>query len=249
MFWLKEINYLFYDSLQSPDLDKYIVYFDHFFTNQTTNKEHGLMYYYLHSLNYSFFYSDLNNFNLFVHKSIQEVNFYIFLFGLFGYYFLLRHLNFSLHVIFSTLLFINFFPPSISMRLVYKPEILAFALLPWIIYLLEQYLKSKNITNLILSIPMIISAITIKGNVLVIISLYLFLSYFKIFLNVPKNKLVILILVSLVSFITLSMENNNANGKSILDIQSGSSIEENYNYVAPYSIIYKTDMYNFFQAR
>ena len=243
VFWLKEINYLFYDSLQSPDLDKYIVYFDHFFTNQTTNKEHGLMYYYLHSLNYSFFYSDLNNFNLFVHKSIQEVNFYIFLFGLFGYYFLLRHLNFSLHVIFSTLLFINFFPPSISMRLVYKPEILAFALLPWIIYLLEQYLKSKNITNLILSIPMIISAITIKGNVLVIISLYLFLSYFKIFLNVPKNKLVILILVSLVSFITLSMENNNANGKSILDIQSGSSIEENYNYVAPYSIIYKTDMY------
>ncbi len=243
VLWLKEINYLFYDSLQSPDLDKYIVYFDHFFTNQTTNKEHGLMYYYLHSLNYSFFYSDLNNFNLFVHKSIQEVNFYIFLFGLFGYYFLLRHLNFSLHVIFSTLLFINFFPPSISMRLVYKPEILAFALLPWIIYLLEQYLKSKNITNLILSIPMIISAITIKGNVLVIISLYLFLSYFKIFLNVPKNKLVILILVSLVSFIALSMENNNANGKSILDIQSGSSIEENYNYVAPYSIIYKTDMY------
>ena len=243
VLWLKEINYLFYDSLESPDLDKYIVYFDHFFTNQTTNKEHGLMYYYLHSLNYSFFYSDLNNFNLFVHKSIQEVNFYIFLFGLFGYYFLLRHLNFSLHVIFSTLLFINFFPPSISMRLVYKPEILAFALLPWIIYLLEQYLKSKNITNLILSIPMIISAITIKGNVLVIISLYLFLSYFKIFLNVPKNKLVILILVSLVSFIALSMENNNANGKSILDIQSGSSIEENYNYVAPYSIIYKTDMY------
>ena len=243
VFWLKEINYLFYNSLQSPDLDKYIVYFDHFFTNQTTNKEHGLMYYYLHSLNYSFFYSDLNNFNLFVHKSIQEVNFYIFLFGLFGYYFLLRHLNFSLHVIFSTLLFINFFPPSISMRLVYKPEILAFALLPWIIYLLEQYLKSKNITNLILSIPMIISAITIKGNVLVIISLYLFLSYFKIFLNVPKNKLVVLILVGLVSFIALSTENNNANGKSILDIQSGSNIEENYNYVAPYSIIYKTDMY------
>ena len=31
------------------------------------------------------------------------------------------------------------------MRLVYKPEILAFALLPWIVCLLEQYLKSKNI--------------------------------------------------------------------------------------------------------
>tara|TARA_B100000900_G_C20599440_1_gene724897 strand:- start:2307 stop:3962 length:1656 start_codon:yes stop_codon:yes gene_type:complete len=243
VFWMKEINYLFYDTIQSPDMDKYIVYFDHFFNNQTTNKEHGLMYYYLHSLNYYFIYSDLNNFDLFIHKSVQEVNFYIFLFGLFGYYFLLRRLNFSLNVIFSTLLFINFFPPSISMRLVYKPEILAFALLPWIIYLLEQYLKSKNITNLILAIPMIVSAITIKGNVLVIISLYLFISYFKIFLNVSKNKLAILFLVSLLSYIALSIENNNANGKSILDIQSGSTIEENYNYVAPYSIIYKTDIY------
>lgn len=243
VFWLKEINYLFYDSLQSPDFDKYIVYFDHFFSNQTTNKEHGLMYYYLHSLNYSFFYSDLNSFDLFIHKSIQEVNFYIFLFGLFGYYFLLRSMNFSLNVIFPTLLFINFFPPSISMRLVYKPEILAFALLPWVIYLLERYLNSKKIVNLILSIPMLISIITIKGNVLVIVSIYLFLSYFKIFLNVPKIKLFILILVSLASFTALSIENNNANGKSILDIQSGSTIEENYNYKAPYSIIYKTDMY------
>ena len=51
IFWLKEINYLFYDTLESPDFNKYIIYFDHFFNNETTNKEHGLMYYYLHSLN------------------------------------------------------------------------------------------------------------------------------------------------------------------------------------------------------
>ena len=243
IFWLKEINYLFYDSFMSPDIDKYIVYFDHFFSNQTTNKEHGLMYYYLHSLNYSFLYADLNNFDFFIHKSIQEVNFYIFLFGLSGYYFLLRHLNFSLNVIFPTLLFVNFFPPSISMRLVYKPEILAFALLPWIIYLLEQFLKSKKIINLFLSIPMIVTAITIKGNVLVILAIYLFFSYFRIFFIIPKKKLVLLFLISLISFTAMSLENNAANGKTILDIQSGSAIEENYNFKAPYSVIYKIDMY------
>ena len=243
ILWLKEVNYLYYDSLESPDIYKYIIYFDHFFNEQATNKEHGLMYYYLHSLNYSFLYSDFNNFDFFIHKSIQEVNFYIFLFGLFGYYFLLRYLDFSLNVIFPTLMFVNFFPPSISMRLVYKPEILAFALLPWIIYLLEQFLKSKNITNLILSIPFVVTVLTIKGNVLVIISIYLFFSYFKIFLLVPKKKLALLFLVSLISFTALSMENNTANGKSILDIQSGSAIEENYNFKAPYSVIYKTDMY------
>tara|TARA_A100000164_G_scaffold237070_1_gene210524 strand:+ start:54 stop:1331 length:1278 start_codon:yes stop_codon:yes gene_type:complete len=152
-------------------------------------------------------------------------------------------MNFSLNVIFASLLFVNFFPPSISMRLVYKPEILAFALLPWVIYFLERYLRSKNIIYLILSIPMIVSTITIKGNVLVIVSIYLFFSYFKIFINTPKKTLFLLFIISLASFSALSLENNNANGKSILDIQSGSTIEENYNFKAPYSIIYKTDMY------
>ena len=99
IFWLKEVNYLFYNTFDSPDLNKYIIYFDHFFNNQITNKEHGLMYYYLHSLNYSFFYSDLNNFQFFIHKSVQQVNFYIFVYGLIGYYFLLKYLNFSLNVI------------------------------------------------------------------------------------------------------------------------------------------------------
>ena len=243
VLWLKEINYLFYDTNESPDINKYFIYFDHFFNNQTTNKEHGLMYYYLHSLNYSFFYSEFSNISFFVHKSIQQVNFYIFVFGLIGYYYLLRFMNFSLNVVFASLLFMNFFPPSISMRLVYKPEILAFALLPWVIFLFEKYLRSKNIIYLILSIPMIVSTITIKGNVLVIVSLYLFFSYFKIFINTPKKTLFLLLIISLVSFSALSLENNNANGKSILDIQSGSTIEENYNFKAPFSIIYKTDMY------
>tara|TARA_B000000609_G_scaffold3944_1_gene2631 strand:- start:3564 stop:5198 length:1635 start_codon:yes stop_codon:yes gene_type:complete len=241
--WLKEINYLFYSTFESPDLNKYFIYFDHFFNSEKTSKEHGLMYYYLHSLNYSIFYSEFKNFELFVHKSIQQVNFYIFIFGLVGYYYLLRLLKFSLNVVFPTLLFINFFPPSISMRLVFKPEILAFALLPWIIYLLEKYLESKNIQNLIVCIPMIVSIITLKGNVLVIVSVYLFFSYFRIFIDVPKKILLGLFLVSILSFSALSMENNNANGKSILDIQSGSAIEENYDYRAPKSIIYKADLY------
>ena len=59
LFWLKEINFLFYDTLESPDIDKYEVYLEHFFNNIVTNKEHGLMYYYLHSLNYSTFILNL----------------------------------------------------------------------------------------------------------------------------------------------------------------------------------------------
>ena len=240
---IKELNLLFYNTLDSPDFNKYIVYLQHFFDGQITNKEHGLMYYYIHSLNYSIFYSDLNNFEFFIHRSIQNVNFYIYIIGLIGYYFLLRYLEFSNKTIFATFIFINFFPPSISMRLVFKPEILAFALLPWIILALEKFLKSKNIKYLFFAIPLLISALTIKGNVLVIISVYLLISYFKVFIVGQKKGLFLIIVLSLIGFALMTLENNKVNGKSILDIQSGSTIEENYNFKAPPSIIYKIDIF------
>ena len=240
---IKELNLLFYDTLDSPDFDKYIVYLQHFFDGQITNKEHGLMYYYLHSLNYSIFYSDLNNFEFFIHRSIQNVNFYIYIIGLIGYYFLLQYLEFSNKTIFATLIFINFFPPSISMRIVFKPEILAFALLPWIILALEKFLKSKNIKYLFFAIPLLISALTIKGNVLVIISIYLLICYFKVFIVSPKKLLFIVVLSSLIGFSLITVENNRVNGKSILDIQSGSTVDANYDFKAPPSIIYKIDMF------
>ena len=52
---IKELNLLFYNTLDSPDFNKYIVYLQHFFDGQITNKEHGLMYYYVHSLIILFF--------------------------------------------------------------------------------------------------------------------------------------------------------------------------------------------------
>ena len=243
LFWLKELNFLFYDTLESPDIYKYIVYLEHFFNNEVTNKEHGLMYYYLQSLNYSFFYSEFNNFELYIHKSIQQVNFYIFLFGLVGYYKLLRLLEFSANTILATLIFLNFFPPSISMRLVFKPEILAFALLPWIIILFELFIFKKKTIYLYLSIPLIASAVTIKGNVLVIITVYLFFTYLKIVLMIQKKHIILLLSLFFISLTAITLENNTSNGKSILDIQSGSAIESNYDFKASPSVIYKTNMY------
>ena len=241
--WLKEINFLFYETIESPDMEIYIVYLEHFFNGVATNKEHGLMYYYLHALNYSFFYSEFNNFDLYIHKSIQQVNFYIYIVGVIGYYKLLKFLKFSNNVIFVTFTFLNFFPPSITMRLVFKPEILAFALLPWIIFLIESFVSTKKIYYLYFSVPLIVSAITIKGNVLVIVCLYLFFSYLKIIPRIKMKQLFSLLILLISLFAILSSENNNANGKNILDIQSGSAIESNYDYKAPRSILYRVDMY------
>ena len=131
VLWLKEINYLFYDTFESPDINKYFVYFDHFAdTDLKTAREHGLMYYYLQYLNYFFQYNSFSNIEMFLHKSIQEVNFWIYMYGLLGYFYLLRLYKFKNSTIFITFIFLNFFPVSIVLRLVFKPEILAFAFLP-----------------------------------------------------------------------------------------------------------------------
>lgn len=241
--WVKEINYLFYETLESPDFEKYSIYLRHFFVEEQTGKEHGLMYYYLQSLNYSFFYGDLNNFNFNIHKSIQNVNFYIFLFGLMGYYLLLRFFKFSKETIITTFIFVNFFPPSIAMRLVLKPEILAFALLPWVVYLVEKFKQDNNIVFLYFSIPLIVSSATLKGNILVIFGVYFLITYGGVLFKLSLKNAFLLVVTTLLSFSLLTFENNSANGKSILDIQSGSAIEENYDYKAPTSVIYNLDLY------
>lgn len=244
LVWLKEMNYLFYSMLESPDFDKNYVYLEHFFTESTSGKDNGLMYYFLQSLNYSNFYGDLNNSNLFLDQSIQQVNFYIFIFGLLGYYLLFELFNFSKNTIFLTLIFINFFPPSIALRLVFKPEILAFAFFPWIVYLIEKFIKEGDYKYLILATPFLASTMTLKGNVLVVIGVYLFITYIILFKLLPARKILILLTLFLFSFSTLTIENNKNNGVNILDIQSGSSIEANYDYKASYSTIYKVDLYN-----
>ena len=241
--WLKEINYLFYNTLESPDIDKYFIYIKHFFDNSLTLKEHGLMYYYLNALNFNIFYSDTANTLYVFHKSIQQVNFYIYLFGLLGYFNLFRFFNFSKISIYLTFIFINFFPPSISMRLVFKPEILAFALMPWIIYFIEKYSKDKKIKNLIFCIPFLVSAITLKGNVLVILLIYLFFSYYKLIFKMRFKNFALIILLFFSATLMVTLENNSANGKGILDLQSGASLESKYNFKAPSSIIYKADLY------
>lgn len=248
MLWLKKINYLFYNTIDSPDFEKYFVYFEHFFTNVLTNKEHGFLYYYMQAINFEVFYSQYENFNFYLHKSIQEVNFYIYLFGVIGYFLLFKLLKFKNSSIFLGLIFLNFFPPSISMRLVFKPEILTFSLFPWIIYLLEQFKSKKEFQYIWLSIPFLIGAITTKGNALVLVSIYLLLIYHKILYSLFKNKKIMILTTFLIFFTCINLENIKDNGKNILDIQSGSSIEEQYDFKAPLNIIYKIDFFKLFSS-
>ena len=246
LLWLKEISYLFYDINESPDFKKYFVYFDHFFLNSYTGHEHGLLYYYLHSIHLNTFFQNQPSLDLALHKSVLDVNFYMFVVGLLGIFKLLKFFKFSNKSILITLIFLNFFPPSIAIRLVFKPELLAFSLFPWIIYLFEKFKESKNYIYLIMAVPIVISTITLKGNILVITCVYLLFSNYKIFSMLQFKTVAYFSFVFITLFTLLSLENNKANGKNILDIQSGASQEANYDFKAPKSIVYKTDMYELF---
>ena len=245
LVWLKEINFLFYDSTESPDFAEYIVYFDHFAnTDFKTAREHGLMYYYLQYLNYYFQYNSFSNIELFLHKSLQEVNFWIYIYGLLGYFCLLKLYKFKNSTIFITFVFLNFFPVSIVLRLVFKPEILAFAFLPWILYCIEKFKERNNVLYLYILIPLLISCITLKGNILAIICIYLLITNLNIFSRITKTHLLIIFLLVTVLFLSISNENSLANEKNILDVQSGATYRDNYDNKAPFSIIYKFNLYN-----
>jgi hypothetical protein len=129
------------------------------------------------------------------------------------------------------------------MRLVLKPEILAFALLPWVVYLVEKFKQDNNIVFLYFAIPLIVSSITLKGNILVIFGVYFLIIYGGVLFKLSLKNAFLLVVTTLLSFSLLTFENNSANGKSILDIQSGSAIEENYDYKASPTVIYNLDLY------
>jgi hypothetical protein len=97
-----------------------------------------------------------------------------------------------------------------------------------------------------LAIPLLASAITLKGNILVIFSIYFLITNYTLIFEVSLKNIILLILFFLLSVSLLTLENNSANGKTLLDIQSGSAIEENYNYKASKSIIYNIDIYELF---
>lgn len=247
IYLIKELNFIFYNSVDSPDFDTYSVYFEYMFNNlNSSGREQGLLYYYLNS--WSFYLQNNlsvdSNLLTLLHKSIQQFNFYLFALGIFGIYRLLKFYNFSSSSILYTLIALNLLPLSISMRIVFKPEIITFALLPWIIYLFENFIISKNVKLVYLSIPLIVTVLTSKGNMAIMLIFTLLFFYFKVLFLISKKNLFLIILI----FISLSAftfyEDFKGNGLNLTQLESGSSSDKNYDYKAPVNFLYNINLYN-----
>ncbi len=205
---------LYYSSTMGPDYSYYKGYFDYFFgIKENTNLEQGLIYFYFSSLFLSFKSEYINQINYLeiISHSIQLANFVFYLLGLFGLYVFLRKKNFQTNIILTVLILLNFFPPLVELRLLFKLEIILFPLLIWTINFLDEYLINPEKKYLFFSILPLGLALTTKANSGVMIFTYFMIFYFWAVFRKNKNNFIVGFFILLLFFILLSYENFKAN--------------------------------------
>jgi len=246
LFFVKEMIFLFYNSSDSPDFIRYFTFLEsNYDVISYPKSEQGLIFYDFHS--YYFYIRNFDftseNFFIFISKSIQELNFIFFSIGSLGVYKLLNLFKYNKIQILTSLILINFLPISVAQRMIFKPEIFAFALLPWLIFALEKFLITKNIKYLIISVPFYVSLATQKGSIFAMLTLFILIFYFfKIYYYFLKNNFKIFLIVLFVifsAFLFTTIENNSLTNKAIFDLVSGSQTENKYDNKGSISLIYK----------
>ncbi len=248
LVYVKEMNFLFYNSTDSPDFLRYFKFLE-FNVNilEATQSEHGFLYYDLQSFYFYFKNFGLNTENFFIYlsRSIQELHFILFLIGSIGTYFLLSIYKFNNLQILTSLILVNFLPIGIAQRIIFKPEILVFAFFPWLIVLLETYITTKKFKYLYGTIPLIIGLFSQKGSIFVMIFLFLLIFYFrKIYINlfkINRNHFILFSFVLITSFFLVYSENTRLNNQSLLETEYH-QYESKYNNKGGLSLIYKIDL-------
>ena len=106
-----------------------------------------------------------NNLEMILNSAIQEVNFAFFIIGLVGFFFLLKLKQYKTESILASLIILVAFPQSVYLRSVMKPEIIAFAFIPWLLILLEKFIVDRKIKNLFYALPFLSLIINSKASV------------------------------------------------------------------------------------
>ena len=211
------IGEIFYNSIDGTDFYRYFRYIEYFMGEiEAPTREQGLFYFWIISLfikfSQNFYVSE--NWEYIYSTAIQLGNFAFYLVGILGLICLLRSRKVAWEKIFLVLSVLNFFPPLFGGRLIMKPEILAFAFLPWIILAIDNYLEKQNYFSLIYASLLLSIIATSKGTVALITFVSLGILYFsKIKLFKIKN-IAIPGFVFLLSFYFLYSENVSVNTSS-----------------------------------
>ena len=230
------VNYLNYDSTRGTDFVKYRPNLDYFLYGFENNlQEQGVGYFWvisqfsklkINSLKYSVDYEPL-----IVNYGIQFGNFIFYVIGCVGVYKLLRLFEISR---FNSLLVINFiavFPPILGARIILKPEIMAFAYLPWCVFAIYKFLFSKNFKYLFVIIPIVSILLTSKASISLMIALSLLIFVKKDFLSL---KIIPIVILTLLLSLVLINESQVFNNKFLWE----HTTPEGYDNVAPGNFIF-----------
>ena len=231
------IGEIFYNSIDGTDFYRYFRYIEYFNgTIETPSREQGLFYFWFISLfielSEQFYLAD--KWEYIYSSAIQLANFTFYLIGLLGLFLFMRIKRVNSTQIFLALTFLNFFPPVFGGRLIMKPEMLAFALFPWVLLGIENYFKSKNIISLLAITPLLAVIATSKGTVFVLTGSAIVFIYIKKIKKIKISDLIISISVFLVMSYFLYQENLMVNNVSMLSHPE----LESYLFRAPLSFIY-----------
>ena len=239
------VGEIFYNSIDGTDFYRYFRYIEYFNgTIETTSREQGLFYFWIISLFidlYDQFYV-ADKWEYIYSSAIQLGNFVLYLVGLLGFFLFMKIKKISTTQIFLSLTFLNIFPPVFGGRLIMKPEMLAFALFPWVIVCIDNYFKNKNISNLFVATPLLAVIATSKGTVFVLTASAILFIYFKKIIKAKYLDLGIAFIIFLIMSYFLYQENMRVNNISMLSHPE----LESYLFRAPLSFIYTLNLKDIF---
>ena len=239
------IGEIFYNSIDGTDFYRYFRYIEYFNgTIETPSREQGLFYFWFISLFIDFYdqFFVADKWEYIYSSAIQLGNFVLYLIGLLGLFLFMRIKKIDTTEIFLALTFLNIFPPVFGGRLIMKPEMLAFALFPWILLGIDNYFNNKNIVNLLAISPLLAVVATSKGTVFVLTTSAVFFIYFKKIFKAKYLDLGIAFLVFLIMSYLLYQENLRVNNVSMLSHPE----LESYLFRAPFSFLYTISLPDLF---
>jgi hypothetical protein len=243
------ISNIYYNSLAGADNFKYINNILYIFgSSEEPYDNQGILYYFLVSIfikirteNFSYlndptFITENPN-AMFISENILLANIFIFIFGLIGFYFLMKKLAFNQNKSLLIILIFCYFPSFYYLRFNMKPEILAFAIIPWVFFFFEDFLISKNKMNIFTMGLLTALLISTKGSIAGMVLLCLFVKYLLNYKHFSAKEVILGFGVLLIALGSIIGENYWLGIGNVLQREA----EENYDNQASLDFIYQLD--------
>ena len=180
----------FFDITTGLDFNKYILNLQLFSGNNVDVYDSQGTIYFWSVAKFSSFSNEiytLGNLNILINNKIQQINFTYYILGLLGLGILLKIKKVNLLHILLSLSVLNFFPTAIYFRLTMKPEIMAFAILPWLFVLFTVYYEQRSNLNTYILIILLSLSLTIKGSITGMVLISVLFLYGKKILIIRDN--------------------------------------------------------------